>query len=220
MGASAHGRTRPRSHQHRRRAHPRALERLPRRLARRGRPLGRRRRRRSSRACDGVRAMRAASGARARRCGTPATGTGAWSSRVDDAAECRRARAGVRGVPGRPAAARHQAVRARAPGGAAMALAIGIFVDRAGRDRQREGPPDQDRAGRRGRGRGHADDLPGAGDRGDRLQHARPARRDDADRPADRDDRRLHVPGDPRRPDRAGPAVLRRARAGRARRRC
>ena len=56
----------------------------------------------------------------------------------------------------------------------------------------------------------HADDRPGGGDRGDRLEHARPAGRDDAHRPGDRADRRLHVARDP------GRAALARAPAARS----
>ena len=46
-----------------------------------------------------------------------------------------------------------------------------------------------------------------SGDRGDRLEHARPARRDDADRQAHRADRRLHVARDPGRSALAGAAA-------------
>ena len=134
-----------------------------------------------------------------------ASGTGAWSCACADA-PTRRAPAACRGVPRRPAAARHAAGRARAPGGRADGARDRHLRRRAGRHRQREGPPDQDRAGGRRGGRRDADDRPGGGDRRDRLQHARAARRDDADRPADRDDRRLHLPRDPRRPARAAAA--------------
>ena len=54
----------------------------------------------------------------------------------------------------------------------------------------------------------------GAGDRGDRLQHDRPARGDDDHGPRHRDHRRLHVAGDPRRPDVTRRADPRRPRAG------
>ena len=66
------------------------------------------------------------------------------------------------------------------------------------------GVPHEGRAARRGARAAHADDRPGARDRGDRLQHDRAARRDDDHGPPDRDDRRLHLAGDPRRPALAG----------------
>ena len=66
----------------------------------------------------------------------------------------------------------------------------------------------------------HADDRPGARDRGDRLEHARAARRDDADGQGDRADRRLHVAGDPGRSALARAAARRRARARRRPPRC
>ena len=88
-----------------------------------------------------------------------------------------------------------------------MAFAVGGVRRRARADRVGADRPHQDRAAGRDAGRARRHARSGAGDRGGRLQHDRPAGRDDDHGPGHRDHGRLYVAGDPRRPALGRPAA-------------